>query len=118
MGKIKIDYKELLSEINEEVAEGVLLPEDTIQILRDSEPVVENYYAIIDWYYDDYAMKEELNTPLEDMYLPEEFTKDEWEEMKADQAALKAQYEEDKPKLQEMKVKDVLTEMKQIQKLF
>lgn len=117
MAKVKIDYKELISEINEEVSEGVLLPNDTIQILRGDEPVFENYCEIIDWYYDEYTMNEEIDTPLEDMYLPEEFSEAEWQEMKKEQEKMKAQYLEDKPKLVAMKVKDVLTEMKQIQKL-
>lgn len=34
------------------------------------------------------------------------------------QKEYKAQYEQDQPKLQAMSVKDVLTEMKQMQKLF
>jgi len=115
---MKIDYKELLSEIEEEVKEGILTLGDTIQILRDKTPAVENYCPIIDWYYDDFAMNEELSTPLEEMYLPEEFTKEEWAEMEKEQAELKKQYEEDKPDLLSVKVKDVLTEMKQMQKLF
>lgn len=118
MAKPKIDYKELLEEINFEVSEGVLTPNDSIQILRGSEPVFENYCEIIDWYYDDFTMNEEISTPLEEMYLPEEFSKKEWDEMKLEQEELKKQYLEDKPNLIEMKVKDVLTEMKQIQKLF
>lgn len=115
---MKIDYKDLIDEINFEVSEGVLLPGDTIQILRDTRPLTDNYCVIIDWYYDDYTMNEELNTPLEEMYLPEEFTSDEWDDMKKEHAKLKAQYLEDKPRLQSIKVKDVLTEMKQMQKLF
>ncbi len=117
MGTVKINYKELINEINGEVSEGVLLPNDTIQILRGDVPVFENYCEIIDWYYDEYTMDEEINTSLEDMYLPEEFSEVEWQEMKADQEKMKAQYLEDKSKLVAMKVKDVLTEMKQIQKL-
>ncbi len=115
---MKIDYKTLIDEINSEVEEGILLPNDTIQILRDDKPAFDNYCVVIDWYYDDYVMQEELDTPLEDMYLPEEFTDEEWHEMKKDQEELKAQYNEDKSKLISVKVKDILTEMKQMQKLF
>lgn len=114
----KIDYKDIISEINSEVEEGILSLNDSIQILRGSEPVFENYCPIVDWYYDSYVMNEEINTPIEEMYLPEEFTKDEWEQMKNDHAQLKNQYEIDKANLIEIKVKDALTEMKQMQKLF
>lgn len=115
---MKIDYRDILDELNSEIEEGVLSLEDTIQILRGSEPVVESYHAIVEWYYDSYLMDEEVNTPVEEMYLPEEFSADEWKQMKEDHAALKAQYEKDKPNLIEIKVKDALTEMKQMQKLF
>lgn len=113
----KVNYKDLMNEINDEVAEGVLAPGDMIQVLRDEKPVYESYCAIIDWYYDEFVMNEELNTPLEEMYMAEEFTKEEWDLMVQEQEEFKKQYEADKPKLVSMKVKDVLTEMKQMQKL-
>lgn len=118
MSNKKIEYKELINEITEEVTEGIITMEDSIQILRDKEPVFENYCAILDWYYDEYTMNEDLNTPLEEMYMEEEFDKEEWTQMKADQVELKAQYEKDQADLVTIKVKDALTEMKQIQKLF
>lgn len=115
---MKISYNGLIKEINSEVEEGVLSPNDTIQILRDETPAFENYFKVIDWYYDDFIMQEELDTPLEEMYLPEEFSDEEWKDMKKEQEELKVQYFEDKPKLTSVKVKDILTEMKQMQKLF
>jgi len=117
MSKPIINYKEFISEINEEVTEGIISQNDTIQILRDSKPVFDTYCPIIEWYYEDYVMNEEINTPLEEIYLPEEFTEEEWIQMQAEQAEMKKQYEEDKDKLIQIKVKDVLTEMKQMQKL-
>lgn len=117
MSKIKFSYKDLMNEINDEVTEGVLTPNDTIQVLRGEKPVFETYCPIIDWYYDAFTMKEEMETPIEEMYMAEEFTKEEWDEMVKEQEEFKKQYEIDQPKLTEMKVKDVLTEMKQIQKL-
>ncbi len=113
----KVNYKDLIDEINSEVAEGVLTSGDTIQVLRDEKPVYESYCAIIDWYYDEFAMEEEFETPIEEMYMVDEFTKDEWDLMVQEQEEFKKQYEADKPKLVNMKVKDVLTEMKQMQKL-
>lgn len=118
MKKMIAAYKELMEEINSEVTEGLLAPGDTLQILRQKTPAFEGYCPITDWYYDEYTMKQELETPLEEMYMPEEFTKEEWAEMKADQEAYKKQYESEKADLVPMKVKDVLTEMKQMQKLF
>lgn len=103
MAKKTLIYKELLEELNAEVAEGVLSLEDTIQIIRDDKELMPTYYPIIDWYYDAFTMKQEIDTPLE--------------EMKKSHEAYKAQYEADAPKLKEMKLKDALTEMKQIQKL-
>lgn len=118
MKKFAERYRSIIKEINEEVSEGVLQAGDEIQILREEKPVFQDYCEIIDWYYDEYTMKEELETPLEEMYLPEEFSKKEWEMMKKEQKEYKEQYKADLPKLQKMTVKAVLTEMKQMQKLF
>lgn len=117
MAKKKNIYEEFIAEINEEVEEGSLTLKDSIQILRDSKALINDYCPIIDWYYDEYTMKEELSISLEEMYLKEEFSKEEWQEMKKEQEAYKKQYESDQSNLITMKVKDVLTEMKQIQKL-
>jgi len=118
MKTTKTNYKAFIEEISDEVSEGILTQKDSVQILRADKPIYDNYCPIVDWYHDAYTMDEELNTPLEEMYLEEEFTKEEWEEMKQDQEALKKQYKEDFPKLTSITVKEVLTEMKQIQKLF
>lgn len=118
MKKIIANYKSLLEEISNEVKEGLLTEKDTIQVLRTDQPVVQEYRPIIDWYYDAYVMKEEMETPLEEMYMEEEFTKEEWKEMQEDLAQYKKQYEAEKDKLMEISVKDALTEMKQMQKLF
>lgn len=118
MAKVKIDYKSLIDEISEEVKEGVLSEKDTVQVLRAKEPVFEGYRPVEDWYYDDYTMNMELDTPVEEMYMEDEFSKEELEEMKQEQKELKAQYEADKPSLEQIEVKALLTEMKQMEKLF
>lgn len=118
MNRFVADYKAIIAELNEEIAEGVLGQKDEIQVLRADTPVFQEYCPIRDWYYDAFAMKEELETPLEEMYMKEEFSEEEWKEMAKEQKEYKAQYEQDQPKLQTMSVKDVLTEMKQMQKLF
>lgn len=113
----KVNYKDLIQEISEEVEEGTLLAGDTIQVLRQDNPVFQEYCPIVDWYYDEFTMNEELETPIEEMYMEEEFSKEEWKQMVKEQEEFKKQYAEDKEKLVSMKVKDVLTEMKQMQKL-
>lgn len=118
MGNPSINYKDIIDEINYELKEGVLFPEDSIQILRSTDALMDDYFPIVDWYYDEYLMNEELNTPLEEMYMEEEFSKEEWAEMKKELAEHNAQYQADKPNLVTIKVQDALTEMKQIQKLF
>lgn len=118
MKKLVANYKSILAELNDDVKEGILTPKDDIQILRGEEPVFQEYKAIEDWYFDSFIMKEELETPLEEMYMKEEFSEEEWKEMAKQQADYKEQYEKDQPKLVTMKVKDVLTELKQMQKLF
>lgn len=117
MKKIVENYKALIEEISGEVKEGFLTEEDTIQILRDEKPIIQDYCPVIDWYYNAYTMKEEMETPLEEMYMEEEFTKTEWKDMQVDFAQYKRQYEAEKDKLVEIKVKAALTEMKQMIKL-
>ncbi len=117
MKKIVENYKTLIEEISDEVKEGFLTEKDMIQILRDEKPLINDYCPIIDWYYDAYAMKEELETPLEEMYMEEEFSKSEWKQMKFDFDQYKKQYESEKDKLVEINVKAALTELKQMMKL-
>ncbi len=112
------NYKALIEEISDEVKEGFLTEKDRIQILRSEQPVFQDYCPIIDWYHDSHAMEEELALPLEEMYMEEEFSKEEWKEMKEDLAGYKKKYEADRDKLEEITVKAALTEMKQMQKLF
>lgn len=118
MKKLIENYKALAAELNDNLTEGVLTQKDEIQILRGEKPVFQEYCAIEDWYFDAFVMEEEIGTPLEEMYLKEEFSEEEWKEMKKEQAEYKEQYEKDQPKLITMTVKDVLTELKQMQKLF
>lgn len=118
MKKLIANYKSLIEEISNEVKEGLLTEKDMIQVLRSDKPMVQDYCPILDWYYDSYMMQEEMETPLEEMYLEEEFTKEEWKEMHDDLEQYKKQYESEKDKLVEIQVKAALTEMKQMQKLF
>lgn len=118
MKKIIAEYKSLIREISDEVKEGLLTEKDIIQVLRTEQPAFQAYCPILDWYYDVFTMKEEMETPLEEMYMEEEFSKEEWKEMQEDLAHYKKQYDTEKDRLVEISVKDALTEMKQMQKLF
>ncbi|MCQ2510649.1 MAG: hypothetical protein MJ116_09335 [Lachnospiraceae bacterium] len=111
-------YKLLIEDISEQVKEGIITENDKIQVLRTDKPMMQDYRPIVDWYYDAFTMKEEIETPLEEMYMEEEFTKEEWKEMHEDLEKYKKQYLSEKDKLEEMGVKAALTEMKQMQKLF
>lgn len=61
--KISYDYEEFIQELKEELADEILLPGDTIYVLREDktitvsvpliEPFVHTYSAITDWYYGD-----------------------------------------------------------------
>lgn len=117
MKKLMEIYKEFVEEISYEIAEGVLKEEDQIQILRGEEAVVQDYRPLIDWYYDAYTMEQEL-VPLEDLCEEGDYSKEEWADMFANHEAYKKQYEEEKDRLEVVKVKDILTEMKQMIKLF
>lgn len=124
--KISYDYEELLNEINEEIEDGVLFLEDEIQILRGEclsnkelehrlkwfrsqgvvNPVLEEYRPIIDWYYDNNSMNELFK--IEPDYDEEEIKEVE---------EIKASYLKDKPFLITKKVKEVLEEMKEKNKI-
>ena len=117
MKQLIADYKALTGEISDEVKVGILTDKSEIQILRAEAPVFRDYRPIVDWYYDAYAMKEEFETPFEEMYMKEDYSAKEWKEMKEDYAAYKKQYEAEKDKLEVSTVKAVLTELRQMVKL-
>ena len=84
--KISYDYTGLISELNEELRDGILSLDDTIQILRADKEITRYYRPVIDWYSSDERMVNHLD---------------------------KVQYEQDKPKLISISVKDCLNEMEQ-----
>lgn len=87
--KISYDYSELLQEIKEEVEDGIILVTDSIQVLRGKKLPGTDYSPIIDWYYSEEVMEEDLKE------YPE----------------LKEQYEKDKPFLEKMWIADATAEM-------
>ncbi len=118
MKKMISDYKAMIEDISAEVKEGMLTEDKMIQILREDKAIVQDYRPISDWYYDAPTMEDEIGVPFEEMYMEDEYPKEEMAEMKKQFLAYKAQYEAEKNKLEEISVKAALTEMKQMIKLF
>ena len=51
MKKNPYRYRELISELNDLVSNGDLLPDDEIQVLRETSGYRGDYRPIIEWYY-------------------------------------------------------------------
>ena len=114
---ISYDYEELIRELNEEIAENTLKPEDTIQILRGENigPVTHfgeikiiAYKPIIDWYFDKPAM-DDLLAP-EPAYLQHDGIEEERLKMMDD-------YKRDSTSLQPITVKECLAEMESMSRI-
>jgi hypothetical protein len=95
------EYQTMLNEFKEDIAEGILAPADTIQILRSNKPVDDGYRPIIDWYYNDDVM-------TEDSYI--DIFDDELEIQEKKHTA--QQYKKDKPYLENVTVAKCLAEIK------
>ena len=70
MKKNPYRYRELISDLNELVSKGDLLPGDEIQVLRETSGYRGDYRPIIEWYYsrEDMAdIADELLETLEDL---------------------------------------------------
>lgn len=87
--KTSYDYSDLISELSEELSDGILSLDDTIQILRSDEEITRYYRPVIDWYYSDDRMAECLDLD----------------------GSNRRQYEQDKLKLISVSVKDCLSEL-------
>lgn len=93
--KISYNYLPLMQEIKEEIEDGILHPDDVIQIVRADYDIL-GYRPIIDWYYN----KEEM----EDMKM---FMSSEEKE----------RYLNDFHELEEISVKNCIAEMYAVNKL-
>lgn len=93
--KISYNYIPLMREIKEEIEDGILHPDDVIQIVRADYDIL-GYRPIIDWYYN----KEEM----EDMKM---FMSSEEKE----------RYLQDFEKLEGISVKNCIAEMYAVNKL-
>ncbi len=109
MTKDPYRYRELISELNDLVSTGDLLPEDEIQVLRTAAAYQDGYRPIVEWYYDREDMADiadELLESLEDLDGRATFRHADPEEI-----ADMLQYVVDSPALITMKVSDVLREL-------
>ena len=104
--KISYNYEEMLSELKEDVIDGVLLPTDTIQVLRSDKEIGNEYKPIIDWYYDNERMAENFKSDVFDD-----------EQEIAQKQQIKKQYEKDKPNLLSISVEDCILEMEEWNKI-
>ena len=109
MKKDPYRYRELISELNDLVSNGDLLPGDEIQILREYSGYRDGYRPIIAWYYnrEDMAdIADEVLESLEDLDGRATFRHANPEEV-----ADMLQYVIDTPDLVTVKVSDVLREL-------
>lgn len=110
MKKDPYRYREIISELNDLVSTGDLLPTDEIQILRDTSTAYrDGYRPIIAWYYnrEDMAdIADELLETLEDLDGRATFRHADPEEL-----ADMLQYVIDTPDLVTIKVSEILREL-------
>jgi|SRR5690554_5630838 len=106
--KYSYDYEDLIREIEEELNEGSLTLDSTVQVLRNKEFRFKNlgYFPIVDWYYNHDKMLDILNTEVFD----EEYDLD----LKR---KLRMNYNLYRNQLHQMTVKEMLLEMKSINKI-
>jgi hypothetical protein len=110
---ISYDYLEIYQELIEELELNELTEDSVIQVLRSKEKIAENYYPIIDWYYDDDTQISSLLPDPLDYMFPEDqiLYGDEIEKEEKELTELRHSYYKDKPHLISMTVHDVIEEM-------
>ena len=79
--------------------------------MREEDERLQGYKPIVDYYYPCPAL--DINVPLEFLYNPEEYTPEEWEQMKQEHEKWLVQYNKDKANIEKASVLAVLTEMEQ-----
>ena len=92
--RISYDYREMIQEFREELEDGTLHLNDAVYILRDKSR--EPYQPVIDWYYTKADSISTLKEVHPDIY---------------------AQFENDQPNLEVAKVKDILEEMVEMNRI-
>jgi len=51
------NYEELIREINEDIAQKLITPTDSLKIVRKRKAIYDSYHPIIDYYYADNKIK-------------------------------------------------------------
>lgn len=97
--KISYDYSELIQELNEEIADGILKNNSVIQVLRDKTKSV--YHPVIDWYYSEDKIVEDTTIEFDDSEADKELKRE-----------YLSRYLDDKPNLELSTVSAILVEMK------
>ena len=114
---VSYDYEELIQELKEDIAEGLINTSTIINIVREPDQKLKgtNYIPIVD-YYCPHALIE-LTEPLEVLYNRDEYTNEEWDKMEEDRRQILKQYRKDEPSFEKASVLAVLTEMEQWNKV-
>jgi len=111
---LSYDYEDLLKDIKNEIAIGNINLNSTIQVLRKYSPtLLDNYYPIVDWYYEhEIQIKDLQPDPLDHMFPEDDFFYgDEIEAEEKELLEQRHQYEKNRPHLTTMIVKYVIAEM-------
>jgi hypothetical protein len=103
--KISYDYSEMIQEFKEDLEDGILKKDDIIQVLRGNK-IYDLYSPVIDWYYSDKKVNEDLKIDItdteQDILFKQEYKK---------------QYLKDKPNLNQTTVAAILIEMEDMNKI-
>jgi len=118
--KLSFDYGGMLKEFSEEIQDGTLTESSDVLILRsgkdigsmlgkkekaiaDSLKMAETgYHPIVDWYYDDITTAKDMSPSPDDD-----------DEDREEKKKYMAQFERDRPNLRLMKVRDVVAELQE-----
>lgn len=105
------DYSKILAEIKEDIAEGILSMNDSINVVR-GDKIIGDYRPIIDYYYTDFA--DTIMQPLEEIYSKEDYTPAEWNKLVKETEESINQYEKDKNSLELISVSRAISEMEEL----
>lgn len=96
------DYSVIQKEINEEISDGFLKLTTIVQVLRSDNPIYDDYRPIVDWYYDD-------KTQIDSFAILPNYSNIVRRKLREE----KIKYLAMQHKLEEIKVGELIREMKQ-----
>lgn len=116
-GSVSLQYGDFIKEIKEDMADGVLDESSDLLILRSDDPILivtEDggkkkefpYYPIKDWYYDDLVSERDMAPDPTDG--PEDID---------GKRKYRDDFARDRPKMRSMKVRDVISELEDLNQL-